>query len=219
MNPPTDTHLDTDAALNELVERTEGLQPWRRIFHAVNGVILAFVPGLLGWPREFTLVVLTVVLGVLVALDLARLRAGELNRLFFRVFGRLASPREAAGMASSTWYTLGALISYAVYPLEIAAAAILVLGLADPAAGVVGRLWGRRAIGKGTVEGTLTFWLVGTLVLAPFFGWSLALLAAGAAAVAEILPGLIDDNLAIPVITGAVLWLSNAQTSASSFPF
>jgi len=101
----------------------------------------------------------------------------------------------------------------------VAIAAILVLGLADPAAGVVGRIWGRRPLGKGTVEGTTTFWLVATLVLVPFFGWPPALLAAGVAAVSEIVPGLVDDNLVIPVITGAVLWLTSAQTSASSFPF
>lgn len=215
IEPPT----DRDEELDALVERTEGLQPWRRVFHAGNGLLLALGPGLVGWSREVILVVLTVALFGLLALDLARLRAGALNRLFFKAFGLLASPREAAGVASSTWYTLGALIAYAMYPRELAVAAILVLGLADPAAGVVGRIWGRRTLGKGTVLGTTTFWVVGTLVLTPFVGWPLALLAAGVAAVAEILPGLVDDNLVIPVITGAVLWLFSAQTSASSFPF
>jgi len=219
MNARTQQRTDRDPALDVLVERTEGLQPWRRVFHAGNGLLLAFGPRFVDWPRGTTLVVLTGVLVALVALDLARLRAGSLNRLFFRVFGRLASPREAAGIASSTWYTLGALVAYAIYPEPVAVAAILVLGLADPAAGVVGRVWGRRRLGKGTIEGTTTFWVVGTLVLVPFFGWPIALLAAGVAAIAEILPGLIDDNLVIPVITGAVLWLSSAQTSASSFPF
>jgi len=219
MEMTTDPTASHDAEFDALVERTEGLQPWRRVFHAANGLLLAFGPALMGWSRATTLGVLTGALVLLVALDVARLRAGALNRLFFRLFGHLASPREAAGIASSTWYALGALVAYAIYPPAVAVAAILVLGLADPAAGVVGRIWGRRRIGKGTLEGTATFWIVGTLVLAPLFGWPVALLAAGVAAVAEILPGLIDDNLVIPVITGAVLWLSSAQTSASSFPF
>lgn len=219
MNAPTDIRSDHDPALDALVARTEGLQPWRRVFHAGNGVLLALGPVLVGWSRELILVVLSGALLAQLLLDVARLRARALNRLFFKLFGRLASPREASGMASSTWYTLGALIAYAVYPRDVAIAAILVLGLADPAAGVVGRIWGRRPLGKGTVEGTTTFWLVATLVLVPFFGWPPALLAAGVAAVSEIVPGLVDDNLVIPVITGAVLWLTSAQTSASSFPF
>ena len=219
MSAPTQTRSASDPEFEALVERTEGLQPWRRVFHAANGVLLAFGPAFLGWSRETTLLVLSVALLVQVVLDVVRLRTDWVNRLFFRLLSTLVSPREAAGMASSTWYTLGALIAYAVYPNDVAVAAILVLGLADPAAGTVGRLWGRRRIGKGTLEGTTTFWLVGTLVLTPFFGWPVALVAAGAAAIAEILPGLVDDNLVIPVITGAVLWLSSAQTSASSFPF
>jgi dolichol kinase len=219
MNTPSEPRTDDDLAFDELVERTEGLQPWRRVFHAGNGVVLALLPPALGLGTGVTVILLSIALVLQASLDVARLRVGPINRIFFRAFRTLASPREAAGVASSTWYTLGALVAWAVFPQPIASASILVLGLADPAAGVVGRVWGRRRIGKGTIEGTATFFLVASGVLLLFVGWPWALGAAAAAAVAEILPGLVDDNLVIPVITGAVLWLSNAPTSASSFPF
>ncbi|HKK93557.1 MAG TPA: hypothetical protein VJ925_08985 [Longimicrobiales bacterium] len=209
----------TEPALEFLVARTEGLQPWRRIFHAVSGLMVVFVPFLAGWSRETTLLMLTIALFVGLALDVVRLRTTWVNRVFFRFLSALASPREARGLASSTWYALGALVAFAVYPPPIAGGAIILLALADPAAGVVGRLYGRRRFGKGTVEGTTAFWIVGSAVLVPLVGWPHAVAASAAAALAEIAPGLVDDNLVIPVVAGAVLWLGGATPSVTGFPF
>ncbi len=193
--------------MDTLVSRTEGLQPWRRVFHAANGILLAFVPVWFGWPRSLTLWVLAGAFAGLYLFDRIRLRTEWLNRIFFRLFKRLASPREAAGTASSTWYALGAFLAWGLFPQEIASASILVLGLADPAAGVVGRLLGRRPLGKGSMEGTAAFFLVAFLTIGLLLSWPAAVVAAAVAALVEIVPGLVDDNLVIPVVTGAVLWL------------
>lgn len=205
--------------LRDVVARTVGLQPWRRVFHALSGVMVVFVPAAMGWSRDITLGLLAGALVAQLLLDVLRLRSVRVNRAFFRLFSGLASPREARGVASSTWYTLGALAAFALYPPALAAGAILLLAFADPAAAVVGRLRGRRPLGKGTVEGTLTFWLVGTAVLAPLVGWPSAVLAAVVAGLAEVLPGAVDDNLVIPVVGGAVLLLTGATTNVPGFPF
>jgi len=214
-DPPT----STEPELAHLVSRTEGLQPWRRVFHAASGVVIVFVPFLAGWSRGTTLTLLTIALFAGLALDVTRLRTTRVNRVFFRFFSGLASPREARGLASSTWYALGALVSFTLFPPPLAGGAILLLAVADPAAGVVGRLVGRRPFGKGTIEGTATFWVVGTAVLVPLVGWPLAALASAAAALSEIAPGLVDDNLVIPVVAGAVLWLGGATPTVVGFPF
>lgn len=219
MNDPLDIPSPSEPPLDHLVSRTEGLQPWRRVFHAFSGLMIVFVPFLAGWSRGTTLTLLTVALFVGLVLDVIRLRTTWVNRIFFRFFSGLASPREARGLASSTWYALGALVAFAVFPPPIAAGAIILLALADPAAGVVGRLVGRRRFGKGTVEGTTTFWVVGSAVLVPLVGWPHAVVAAAAAALAEIAPGLVDDNLVVPVVTGAVLWLGGATPTVVGFPF
>ncbi len=205
--------------LHDVVERTRGLQPWRRVFHALSGLTVVFVPALMGWTRGTVIALLVGGLFAQLALDVVRLRSVRVNRAFFTMLSGLASPREARGIASSTWYTLGALVAFVLYPPSIAAGAVLLLALADPAAAVVGRLAGRRPLGKGTVEGTTTFWLVGSAVLAPFVGWGHAVLAALVAGVAEILPGLVDDNLVIPVVAGAALVISGATSMLAGFPF
>jgi dolichol kinase len=199
-----------DPELAPLVARTVGLQPWRRLFHAGNGLILAFLPGQIGLTGGALVAVLAGVFVALLALDVARLRSTRLNSLFFAAFPALASPREAVGTASSTWYAGGVLLLYALFPIALVVPAVLVLALADPAAAVVGRRWGRRRLGKGTVVGSLTFVAMAFVILAAFVTPAAALAVALVAAGAEALPWRIDDNLTVPLAAAWGLWLIGA---------
>jgi len=199
--------LDTGTDLTHLVERTRGLQPWRRVFHATNGMVVALVPGALGLERLDVALGLGLAFAFLVALDATRLRAPGVNALFFRTFPVLASPREAVGVASSTWFVLGALLTWTIFPAEVAVPALLVLALADPAAGTLGRLYGRHKVGSGSVEGSLAFFVVASLVLLVTVGGSAAVLVAGAVTVVEATPWRLDDNLSVPLSAGLLLVL------------
>lgn len=207
--------------LAELVERTRGVQPWRRAFHAGNGLLIGLAPALLGFSRTLTVALLCGALVIAVSLDLIRLRNPAVNERFFRLLRVLVSPREAAQTASSTWYLIGAILSYLIFPWPYAGAAMVVLGVADPAASVAGRIWGTLPLGKGSVQGTLVFTAVAWAALALLLGRPLPMLAVAAVvAVAEILPGLIDDNLVIPLATGAMLWLVlGTPPPGTPFPF
>ncbi len=182
------------------------MQPWRRAFHATSGVVLALGPMLAGLDSTTTAVALGVLTGLLFVVDVVRLRSQRWNRWFFRLLPLLASPREAAGIASSTWYALSAALVWGLLPGAPAVAGLLVLGLADPAASVVGRIWGRRRLGKGTYEGTFTFAGVALVVLSVVVGWPLALPVAACAAAAEVLPLGLDDNLTVPTATAGAVW-------------
>lgn len=194
-----------EAALDQLVGRTTGFRPWRKLLHAVNG--LAIAAALSFWPlAEWqAVVVLGVVCGIQAVLDLVRLRVGAANRLFFRAFAPLVSPREAVGIASSTWYTLGVFVAVALFPLDEAVSAVLVLALADPAACWVGSRWGGRPLMGGTRAGTLAFFIVAAVVLGFRHETSTALTAASIVTLAERRAWPLDDNLAIPVVCAAVL--------------
>lgn len=207
-----------DDEFGTLVRRTEGVQPFRRLFHAGSGLLVGLGPGVLGLSRTATLVILAGAFLVALLLDLVRLRAPAVNRAFFRVFALLASPREAQGMASSTWFALAALLAHAVFPPLYAAASLVVLALADPAASVVGRIWGSAPLGKGSVQGTLVFFVMAWLVLTGMTGeWLLVIPVALGVALMEIVPGLIDDNLVVPLVTGVLLWVI-LGTAAGSAP-
>ena len=202
---PSEVASATD--FQDLVVRTEGLQPWRRVFHAASGVLLAITVGALGPGSTATraLLAFAVVFGVV--LDIVRLNSLATNRWFFRRFSALVSPREAAGVASSTWYVVGVLLVQLTMPAAFLVPSILVLALADPAASVVGRVWGRRPLGKGSVEGALTFWVVATATMAPTAGVPKALGAAALVAICEVLPTKADDNLLIPIVAALALWM------------
>jgi dolichol kinase len=195
-----------DSELAQLVARTAGPQPWRRVFHAVNGLVLAGVLLVLDPPWMVIVPLLVALTAGAFLVDVLRFSAPGANRLFFRVFGPLASPREARGVASSTWYLVGCTLAVATFPREIAVGAILVLALADPAASWLGRRHGKRRLGTGTVLGSAVFTGVAVLVLVPFVGPVSALLVALGTAAAEVLPWPLDDNLVVPLVAGALAW-------------
>ena len=213
---PVDEDLDVRARSEEaadgappeleiLVERTRGLQPWRRLYHAANGVAVAVALSWLDLSRPVAVAILGGVALLLLASDLLRLLYAPANALFFRVFRRLASPREVARLASSTWYALGLAVTVLLFPREQAVSGILVLALADPTGSYLGRRWGQRPFLGGTVLGSASFATVAFAVLAFRHAVPAATVAALCATLAERRSWPLDDNLAVPVVTAAVL--------------
>ena len=192
--------------LEALIATTDGLQPWRRVFHATCGL---FIVGSLAWlelSRPMVGGVLLLLAGGALLLDLVRLASEGVNRWFFRLLRPFASPREGRGIASSTWFLLGTGLAVFFFPREVAVPAILVLSLADPAASYVGRRWGRRPFGTGTVEGSLVFATLATILLVATTGWVTGVLTALVVTGIERIPWPLDDNLTVPLATGALLW-------------
>jgi len=196
-----------ESELDELVSRTEGLQPWRRVFHAGNGCLIVALWHFGVLTRGQLLLLLGVALVGGLTIDFLRFRVPIFQRVFFRSLSALASPREAGGVASSTWYLVGVIIALLAFPPAIAKASVLVLALGDPAASYVGRRWGTVRLGDGSIEGTTAFFLVALAVLWAFFPPAYASLGAVLATVVERIPWRLDDNLTLPVGTGLALVL------------
>jgi len=196
-----------EESFERLVERTEGLQPWRRVMHVLSGAGAAWIVWTLSPESAWTRWLFGVAFAGCLGADLLRLRWKAVNRQSFRMFGPLMTPREVEGTTGVPWFLLGV---FAVLWLPGAAVlaipSILVLGFADPAAGTVGRLFGRRRLGKGTLEGALAFFVTAFAVLVPFVGVGIALPVAAFVASMEVLPSGLNDNFVIPVATGLSLW-------------
>ena len=189
------------------MRRTCGLQPWRRVVHAVCGLGLA---GLI-WLDILPPLVLSVGLGAIIAMavgtDVLRLRRPDLNRRFFQVFRHLASPRESGKWASSTWYVIGAAGVMLVFPSRVWIPSILVVALADPCASVCGQLWGRARPGQPSLLGSGVFWAVAALCLWPFAGLGPAVVIGLVAAAAERASIPVDDNVTVALVTAVALTL------------
>lgn len=193
--------------LSRAVERTKGLQPWRRVFHAANGTLVVLSVAVLGLSAPAAARMLGGILAFTVLMDVVRLFDPKLNVLFFRAFASLASPRETKKVASSTWYALSAFLVLTLFPQDCALAGILVLAWADPAASVVGQKWGKRSFLGGTVRGTAAFVLVAFSALLVFVPWQLALVVAAVTALVEAAPTGLDDNLILPLTAAGLVFL------------
>lgn len=204
-------------ALREHAVHAPSLRPTnyvRNLFHVGNALVVLTLVVLL--PSAWLIPLASAFFGLAVFLETSRRFSARWNALLMKLFGPVAHPYEHYRVNSASWY-VGALfvLAWMERPM-VAAVGIGVLGLADPAASLVGRRFGRRKLLHGrTLEGTLTFAAVGALVSAavlvgyglPALTVAIVSVAAGiAGALAELMSRRVDDNFSVPVLTAAAAW-------------
>lgn len=160
-------------------------------------------------------------------MEISRRHSALANRLLMGVFKHVAHEHERHRINSSTWYTTALLLIALTMSPMACTAALLVLGLGDPAAGLVGRRFGRIRLANGkSLEGALAFVAAGALAagaaLALYYPalsllsvGILALASAVAGALAELFLTRVDDNFSIPLAAGAGCSLAAALLAIS----
>jgi len=155
------------------------------------------------------------------SMEIGRRFSPRMNAWLMRIYSRVSHPHERYKVNSATWFAT-ALVLLALFSTRPATmAALAVLGVADPVAALVGRRWGKHMLRAGrSLEGTLGFLASGGIVAALALLLAgglvasqvavLALLAAAAGALAELVATRVDDNLTIPVAVGAALTAAGA---------
>lgn len=171
-----------------------------------------------------------IVLALMAALFLERRRlAGKI---------RLPSVRdhEAERVAGYIYYIFGALLAVLLFPPQIAIAAMLMLSLGDAASGIIGSVVRGSAVRTRVMEGQS--WrpkplpvVAGTFAVCLLAGWFAQLIegrffpepgilsfqvymvGAAAATFADAVPlsfrnRVIDDNLSIPLLSGAAIYVA-----------
>ncbi|AKT43691.1 diacylglycerol/polyprenol kinase family protein [Chondromyces crocatus] len=187
----------------------------RSLFHVASGMVALAMLRLLP-DRTWLVGVSGGLMTWAWTMEFLRRRSPAVNRALMRVFSQVAHPHERHQVNSSTWY-LTALVGLAlIAPLRAAELGVVVLAFADPAAGFIGRRFGRTRLRTGrSLEGTMGFVVAGALVamatLAIFhplpFPSMMLLAVAGAVAgaVAELVSTRLDDNFTIPVSVAAAV--------------
>ena len=146
-------------------------------------------------------------------LDLMRFQMAGLNRLFLRWLAPLLKPDEDHKITGASYMLIAALIAFLAFDRPVAVLALFFLALGDPAAALVGsRTPGPRLLGKSP-GGTAAFAGVSMLVVlllsltgAVDYHWSM-LVGGSVAALVELAPLPVDDNLTIPLASGAAMQL------------
>jgi dolichol kinase len=183
----------------------------RKYIHLI-GLTVPVIYGLvgMGWGwrlgQDVTLLFTAFFLLLFIAFEPYRIKHGIPVKKAADMAKPLMRPQEKRGIGGHIFFATGAFIAVLVYPHEIAIAILLISTLADGGAAVVGLRWGKhKLIGKKTIEGSLTLFLI-ALVLAALLVKPLlaAFLGAIVAVFVELLP--INDNLTIPVVAGLTMY-------------
>ena len=179
--------------------------------------LLALVIPLVVWlvGKQTGLVLLVATAALALGADVLRVLSQRFADALYRVFGFMMRPEECPPVGGrlvlngATWVLLSAAVLVALFPLDVAVLAFTVFMIADAAAALVGRRWGRRRWGRTTrtAEGSAAFFTAGFAVMS-LFGWTpwwttLAAVSAGAAA--EIPSGPLNDNIRVPLVVAAVI--------------
>jgi len=180
----------------------------REDIHA-SGIFTPVIASLIGVPAVGILILL--IATVYTVSELYRLEGRNLPFISAITY-HAASQSELHGFAAAPLYfATGILFTLAVFPHPASYAAIAMFCLGDSAASLFGGLvstslpFNKGKTWEGTVAGVFFAFLAGMLFLPskPL----LAFLGAVIAMTVEVLPLPINDNLSIPIITGAALTL------------
>jgi dolichol kinase len=207
---------DLAAQLKREAVRVPALRPTnhtRSLFHAACGLsslaLLLFVLT----PRGRVWAALLFA-GTFWFLELLRRVSPPWNDRMMAFFKHMAHDYERHRVNSSTWFATALVFLAMTLSLRACAVGVAVLALADPAAGFIGRRFGRTKLyGNKSLQGSLTFLVVGTGAaagalllggLGPTLGAVALFALAGAlpATVAELYTSRWDDNFTIPVTAG-----------------
>ena len=149
--------------------------------------------------------------GAALVVELTRFRLPGLNQVLVRWLKPLLKEAEDRRVTGASYIAVSALVCFLAFDKPIAITALFFLSIGDPAAAIVGsRMGGIRVFGKSP-WGSLAFLavsvaMVGVLSAAGVvsFHWGLAV-GAAVAALVELTPSFLDDNLTVPLVGGAVM--------------
>jgi len=194
----------------------------------IHLVALILPLGMVVLPHGWALLVLTIGALLGVAGDVLRSQSVAFARLIERVFGPLMRRAEQPPVGSgivlngATWVLLSAVLLLVVFPARVGALALALFMVADAAAALVGRRYGRTSwrISTRTLEGSAAFVGVGLCLVAvmPTLSFAAGAGVVGVGALTEALPRPFNDNLRVPFAMAATLlvvehfWFEEALT-------
>lgn len=162
-------------------------------------------------PRPWAIAVMIAANLLIISFEVVRLRRCRIWNLLAPVFGPMVRPKEKRGNFTGALYILlSALFCIIFFNKYIAATAITFIIVGDVGSAMVGRRWGKhKLLGSKTLEGSLAFLVIALLVTTaiPYVPWSVGVIGAVVATVAEALSIHRDDNLTVPLTAGLTMHL------------
>ncbi len=164
--------------------------------------------------QRLVLTLLAVGLAIFLTIDLLRFFGHSRTKGFIHnYFGLMIRPHEKANLTGATYILASSILTILIFDKPIAILAIAFIVIGDAAGAIVGRLWGRNRYWNKTLEGSASFFIACCIVALPVPGipWWVKILGALVATVAEAFSFYVDDNLTVPLISGAFMQLIVSQ--------
>jgi glycerol-3-phosphate acyltransferase PlsY len=184
--------------------REKAFKPWRSLFHSLGGIIPVLYY-FLDAPKRDALIILAPFLLVFLTFDSIRLVDQRLNAKFVATFSALTHEYETKQFNASTYFLISAFCSILLFPRNIAVIALCFLAFGDTVASLVGTTVGRIRIFHKTLEGSIACFLVCFAIALLLFDIRVSCVGALVTTLVELLPLKIDDNLLIPIVSGAAM--------------
>lgn len=161
--------------------------------------------------KELALTILIPLTLTAVVLDSARYFSPAFAKIFYPIFGFMLREhekiQEKKNLNGATYLLISATLVVIIFPKVFVIPAIAVLIIGDISAALLGRKFGRHKFLAKSLEGTLAFFVTGSVVilLTPkieggFLEYLIGFIAVAVGAIAEnISYGWADDNFTIPL--------------------
>jgi dolichol kinase len=168
--------------------------------------------------KELALVILVPMFLMSIFFDTLRFYSKGFAAFYYKLFGSILRSHETnhdkKSFNGATYVLLSAVLCVLLFPKMIGVGVFAILIVADTAAALVGRKFGKHKIATKTVEGSAAFFVFALIVM--IFTPQINVFVKGATAVVATVTELfpikifgfsLDDNLTIPVFAGLFAYL------------
>lgn len=168
--------------------------------------------------RSEIIIILSIFTFIALLIDLLRLFSPGFGKIFLSLFKFLLRKHELddkrKNFNGATYVLISALVSAVFFPKVIFVTAFSVLIISDSMAALIGRKFGRHKFLSKSLEGTLAFFLSGSVVvlLTPkieghLIEFMIGFFAVATGAIVENISfRWMDDNLSVPISIGLTMW-------------
>ena len=177
----------------------------RKSIH-LSGLVLPVIYFFLDKPTM--LVLMGILTGLALAVELVKWCSPHFGEFFSRIFKPFLRRHERKGaMTGATYYLISAFLCIFLFAKTLAIVCIFFMILGDMAAALVGKMWGRtKLLGRKEFRGKCRmFRCLCTAIALVKLNPVIAIIGALVATIVELIPFPVDDNLTVPLISGAVM--------------